>query len=103
MKGEYHGDIHSGNVLVRRRGVHFDVKLLDLHDHGRSTASNIQSDVVDMVRMFHEMLGGRARYRFQSREIRGIICAMRHSMITRKFPTARHLREHLDTFGWDES
>ena len=30
--GEYHGDLHADNVLIRRRGIGFDARLLDFYD-----------------------------------------------------------------------
>ncbi len=99
---EYHGDLHPGNVLVRRQGVHVVLKLVDLLDLGRPTKLNIADDVVDLVRLFDEMLGGRRHYARLPPEIRHIIAARRAPTIRRRFPTARALREHLDTFAWSE-
>src|SRR5437016_3022917 len=28
-RGEYHGDIHDDNIMIRRQGISFEVKLLD--------------------------------------------------------------------------
>jgi len=97
---EYHGDLHAGNIIVSRRGVHFNVKLVDLHDHGRSSAWNIRSDVVDLVRVFYDVLGGRARYASMPPEIKAICCGLRRDLIEARFPTAVKLRNHLDTFEW---
>lgn len=97
---EYHGDLHPGNVLVQRRGVHLDLKLVDLHDLGRPTKLNIADDVVDLVKLFDEMLGGPRHYATHAPEIRHIIAARRAPTIRRRFPTATALREHLDTFEW---
>jgi serine/threonine protein kinase len=97
---DYHGDLHLGNILVKRRGIHFEVKLVDLYDLGRPSATNIRDDVVDLVHVFHEILGGRKWYAKQSPEIKWICGGLKRSLITRRFPTARHLREHLDSFTW---
>jgi len=99
---EYHGDLHPGNVLVRRRGVHFVLKLVDLLDLGRPTRRNIADDVVDLVRLFDEMLGGRRHYASLPPEIKHVIAARRAPTIRQRFPTARALREHLDTFEWSD-
>lgn len=100
--GEYHGDLHIGNLLIRRWGVWFDIKLVDLYDMGRSTGANRRADVVEMIRVFHDCLGGQKRYASQPPEVKEICCGLKRSVIERKFPTARALREHLDEFEWSD-
>ena len=98
--GVYHGDLHTENVLVRRRGVHFDVKLVDFLDAGRHSRARANDDVIDAVRLLYDMLGGAARYRHQPPEIKYIVGGLKHSIITKRFPTAARLLDHLDTFPW---
>jgi len=98
---EYHGDLHSGNVLVRRRGVHFDVKLVDLYDLGRSSKAHARKDIIDLIRIFYDMLGGQPCYRNLRAEMKYIICGLKHTLILDRFPTVSRLREHLDSFEWD--
>jgi len=97
---EYHGDLHTGNLLVQRRGVHFDVKLVDLFDHGKPSKANAQYDLMCAVRLLYDMLGGQKRYSQQRPEIRHIIAGLRHSLVLKRFPTAARLRTHLDRFEW---
>jgi len=97
---EYHGDLHAGNVLVRRRGIHFDVKLVDLYDRGKAASWNIREDVCDLVRIFYDMLGGRDAYAAQPDIAKSICCGLRRSLIHKRFPTAWHLCRHLDTVEW---
>ncbi|MEZ5990573.1 MAG: protein kinase [Planctomycetota bacterium] len=102
QRREYHGDLHSGNVFVQRRGIHIDAKLVDMFDWGRATRKNIREDVVDLVRTFHEMLGGTRTYRMHRPEIKAICCGLKRSLLAQRFPTAGHLRAHLDGFSWEE-
>ncbi|MFG0253287.1 MAG: protein kinase [Phycisphaerales bacterium JB038] len=97
---EYHGDLHAGNVLVHRRGVHFDVHLVDLFDLGRPSRSHAQRDVTLLIRLLYDMLGGQKHYAQQRPAIKHIICGLKQSLMLRKFPTAGHLRRHLDHFDW---
>lgn len=97
---EYHGDLHVGNILVQRRGVHVVLKLVDLLDLGRPTRRNIADDVVDLVRLFQDMLGGKSVYASLPPEIKHIIAARRAPTIRERFPTAAALRTYLDTFTW---
>ena len=99
-KREYHGDLHEWNVLVRREGVRFGVKVVDLYDWGRPSAANIAEDVIDSVRLFYDMLGGKKWYPSQRPEIKQIVCGLKRSLITKRYRNARQLREHLDTFEW---
>ena len=57
-RGEYHGDIHDDNVMIRRRGIGFEVKLLDFFDLGKPTKSKIYKDVLNLVQVFHTLVGG---------------------------------------------
>jgi hypothetical protein len=97
---EYHSDIHADNVLIKRRGVHFDVKLVDFYDWGAPTAAKIREDVIQLVQLLHELVGGRERYASQPPEIKAICRGLRRDLISRRFPTARHLQDHLETFSW---
>ncbi len=93
---EYHGDIHAGNILVKRRGVFFDVKLVDFYHWGAPTRAHIRDDVADLVRILYDAVGGRRRYAGQPSEIKAICCGLRRDLLGRKFPTARHLREFME-------
>lgn len=97
---EYHGDLHAGNVLVRRRGIHFEVKLVDLYDRGKVAGWNIREDVVDLVRIFYDAIGGRRTYAGQPPIVKSICCGLKRSIIHERFPTAWHLCRHLDTVEW---
>src|SRR5437763_4875915 len=66
-RGEYHGDIHDDNVMIRRQGINFEVKLLDFFDLGKPTRSKIHKDVLNLVEVFHVIVGGRERYARQPR------------------------------------
>jgi tRNA A-37 threonylcarbamoyl transferase component Bud32 len=97
---EYHGDLHDDNVLVQRRGVFFDVKIVDFFHHGAATSAHLRDDVADLVRILYDAVGGRRRYHAQPREIKSICRGLRRDLIRRDFPTARHLRQYLESFSW---
>jgi tRNA A-37 threonylcarbamoyl transferase component Bud32 len=97
---EYHGDIHEGNVLMRRQGVFFDVKLVDFYHWGAATAGHLRDDVANLIRILYDAVGGRQRYARQPQQIKDICCGLRRDLISRKFPRAGRLREHLETFIW---
>jgi hypothetical protein len=101
LQKEYHGDLHDRNVLVQRRGIGFVVKLLDFFHWGRPSRANMQDDIVQLARLLYDAVGGRERYASQPPEIKAICCGLRRGLILRKFPTASHLRRHLESFVWD--
>lgn len=100
---EYHGDIHDDNVIVSRRGLTFDVKLVDFYNWGAPSAENIREDVYDLIRILYDSLGGRARYAKQPKVVKSICCGLKRSLIAKKFRTAGHLRYHLETMSWGDS
>jgi serine/threonine protein kinase len=100
LLGEYHGDIHTDNILVSKRGLGFRVHLLDFLDLGRSTREKIQIDVFDLLGVLHELVGGASGYRRCSREIHRLVMGRKHSLISRKFKTAGQLRLAIENLEW---
>lgn len=98
--GEYHGDLHCENVILRRRGISFDVKLVDMYYWGQPKAENVRDDVCDLVRIFYDAVGGAKHYARLPDEIKDICCGLKRSLIVRKFRTAGELRQHLETMNW---
>ena len=98
--GEYHGDLHSDNVIVQRYGLGFDLKLLDMFHWGASTAQHIHDDVINLVRLFYDAVGGPKHYARQPPEVKDICCGLKRSLILRKFKTAGQLRRYLETLQW---
>jgi serine/threonine protein kinase len=100
LAGEYHGDVHSDNVLVRRRGLGFEVRLLDFFDLGRPTKAKIADDVVDMAGLLYEIIGGRARYCRAPPQIKQFVCGRRRGLIHQRYPTAGALALALENLEW---
>ena len=99
-KKEYHGDLHSGNVMVRHFGLGFDLKIIDFFHWSHPKPENIRDDIVDMIKLFHEALGGAKHYAGQPDEVKSICCGLKKSLILKKFPTATKLRQHLESMQW---
>ena len=98
---DYHGDLHTDNVLIRRRGISFDLKLVDLYHWSAPTRENILDDVIAAIGIFHESLGGAQHYARQPGSVKSICKGLRRSLIRRKFRSAAHLRSYLETMAWD--
>ncbi|NNE09474.1 MAG: protein kinase family protein [Gemmatimonadetes bacterium] len=97
---EYHGDIHSDNIIVQRHGLQFDLKLIDCHFRPGSATMNILADVIDLVNLFHEIVGGRKHYASQPPVVKEICCGLKHSLIEKKFRNAGQLRRFLERLDW---
>ena len=98
--GEYHGDLHVDNIIIRRLGLSYELKLLDMFHWGRATRENRNADICDAIRIFYDALGGQKHYRKQPQQIKDIICGLKQSLILKKFKSASALRVHLETQAW---
>jgi len=98
--GEYHGDLHSDNIIVQRYGLGFDLKLVDMFHWGASTAQHIHDDVINLIRLFYDALGGAKHYPRQPKVVKEICCGLKRSLILRKFRSAGQLRRYLETMQW---
>jgi tRNA A-37 threonylcarbamoyl transferase component Bud32 len=98
--GEYHGDIHSENIIIRRQGVGFRIKLLDFFDLGRPSREKIRDDVVDLAHILFELIGGRKWYSRMGPEIKHIVCGLKRTLIEKKFRTAGELKQAIDNLEW---
>ena len=98
---EYHGDLHDENVIVRRYGLSFDLKLVDMYHWGPARPQNIHEDVCNMVRIFYDAIGGQPRYAKHPPEAKAICCGLKRSLILKKFRTAGQLRQYIETMQWD--
>ncbi|MGD1277241.1 MAG: protein kinase [Tepidisphaeraceae bacterium] len=102
-RGEYHGDIHEDNIMIRRQGIGFELKLLDFFDLGRPTRAKIQKDVLNLVQVFYILVGGRPRYAEQPRVVKDIVRGLKDSLILARFCTAGDIQRHLETLQWNGS
>ena len=106
--GEYHSDVHSENILIRPRGVGFELKLIDFYEWGKPTKTKMQQDVLDAIYVFYEILGGRPHYASLSAEAKQICVGLQTHKILTRYPTITSLRRHLENFssvtpGWQSN
>lgn len=99
--GEYHGDLHEDNIMVRRVGLSYELKLLDPFYWGHvSRRETRNDDILNLIRVFYDSLGGIKHYHKLPPEVKAICCGLKHSLILRKFRTVSALRIHLETMVW---
>ncbi len=98
--GEYHGDIHLDNILVQRKGLVFQVKLIDFFYWAGPKRENIFTDVLDLVRVLYDLVGGAKHYAKMPPQVKAICCGLKKSHIRRKFRTAGQLHRALLRMEW---
>lgn len=98
--GDYHGDLHPANIIVERYGLRFDLKLVDFFHRDAPKFESMQDDLIDIVRVFYDAVGGQKRYSRQPPEVKEICCGMRRNMILKRFRRTSHLRAHLESMQW---
>lgn len=98
---EYHGDIHTENIIIKRYGLGFELKVVDFYHWSAPKRENIQSDIIDVIRVFYDILGGSKHYAGQPGYVKNICSGLKHSLILKKFPTISRLRNHIKTMEWD--
>jgi serine/threonine protein kinase len=99
--GEYHGDLHSGNIIVQNVGLEYNLKLIDMFQWKDSHSANVKSDVMDLIRIFYDALGGQKHYAKQPPEIKAICCGLKHSLALKKFNSAGKLCRYIENMQWD--
>jgi hypothetical protein len=78
-------DIHDDNIMIRRAGIGFEVKLLDFFDLGRPSRTKIHKDVLNLIQVFHTIVGGHKRYSRQPQVVKDIIRGQKDSLILDRF------------------
>ncbi len=99
--GEYHGDLHTDNIIVQRAGLGFELKLLDLLHHDGGKRDHIREDVAQMVELLYEITGGARHYAAMPEAVKRVVCGRKRSLFLKKFRTAGQLKAFLERLDWD--
>lgn len=102
-EGEYHGDLHTDNIIIKRFGLEFDLKIIDLHHWGDSKKDNRDEDIVKIIRIFYDILGGQKHYNKLPSSIKYIICGLKRGLILQRFKDIYTLRIHLESMDWSDA
>ncbi len=98
---ESHGDLHAGNVMVRRQGLSFDVKIIDFFQWDGAKPEQLQDDVRGLVEILHASVGGARHYSRQPPVVKNIVRGLKSTLIRKQFRNAVHLRDYLEDLIWD--
>ena len=100
--GEYHGDLHEGNIIVSKSGLEYSLKLFDLyHWRDHSKPENQLDDVVEAIKITYRLLGGSKTYAKLPQTMKDILLAGRKPAIKKTFRSAAKLREHIEHMSWN--
>ena len=86
--------------MIRRAGINFEVKLLDFFDLGRPTRDKVHKDVLNLVEVFHTLVGGRKHYARQPKVIKDVVRGLKDSLILERFQSAGDIQRHLENLTW---
>ncbi len=98
--GFVHGDLHEENIIIRRIGLSYDLKLLDFYNVEGTKKDNEMQDMIDAIKIFYNALGGMSKYKKQPPQVKEICCGLKHNLIKRKFRNISSLKLHLENQEW---
>ena len=67
---------------------------------GKPSRMRLREDIIQMVQVLYDTVGGRKHYASQPPEIKAICRGLRRDLILRRFPSVLHLRKYLESFSW---
>ncbi len=98
--GEYHGDLHTDNIIVVRHGLNIDLKLLDMYYWGKPSSTKLRDDVIDIITLLYEITGGKKHYRNQPQPIKHLCRGLKKNLILENFTDAIQLTAYLENLEW---
>ncbi len=100
LKKEYHGDLHTDNIIVNKFGLTVELKLLDLFHYGSAKPIFFKEDLIGLIHIFYEVLGGKTTYAQQPRIVKDICCGLKKSLILKKYKHISELKKSLEALEW---
>lgn len=97
---EYHGDLHTDNIIVRQHGLSFELKFLDFFSWSIPKYQNMKDDVCEIIKIFYEASGGKKHYKKQPQIVKDLCCGLKKSLILKKFKSASELKLYLENINW---
>lgn len=95
-----HGDLHADNIIIKRYGLGFDLKILDMSPQGRMLKDHVHDDICDSIRIFYDAIGGKKKYAKHPPEVKSIVLGLKRSLICKKFKSTLQLRDYLENIEW---
>lgn len=99
---EWHGDLHTDNIIIQKSSIHYELKLIDVFHTPNGVQGCIQDDIYFLCKVLYEMIGGRDFYKEQPLIIKSICCGLKRNLIKKKFKNATQLRVFLENSRWED-
>ncbi len=100
IAGEHHGDLTLDNVLVRRMGLGFRIKLIDLSPGVGRKTEVFRHDVVDMIRLFAVSTSAERLSRRFPKSVQKLLTELGRSQGLLSLKDAGDLKHYLETLSW---
>lgn len=99
-KGNYHGNLHLGNVIIKHTGLSYHIKLIDCIDWGVAKKDYIKKDIYDLLRIYYAMLGSNSVYSSLPQSIKGLLFGLKKNKIYENYKNAEDLIKKIDKMNW---
>lgn len=94
---EYHGDIHTDNIIIEKFGTEIQLKLIDIYNWNKDSKSqNKKDDLYNVLYTFYESLGGRKFYKYQPNYIKDICLGLHRPKIFKKYKNISELKKYIE-------
>lgn len=94
---EYHGDIHTENIMIEQFGINISIKIIDMYNWNKdSKAQNKKDDLYNIIHVFYEILGGKQTYKRQPSFVKKICMGVHQNKIITKFKSVNGLRKYIE-------
>ncbi|WP_127715920.1 protein kinase [Halobacteriovorax sp. HLS] len=98
---EWHGDVHSDNIIIQKSSLSYDLKLVDVFHLAHGEKGSIQQDVYDLCYLLYDSIGGKLNYKSQPKIVKDICCGLKKTLIKKKFRNATQIRVFLENSTWE--
>ncbi len=97
---EYHGNISAENIIVSRKGIGFQVKLINMSLEDRPVNRAINEDVVNLVKIFANFATPPRHSTKIPDGVKLLYSNLKTARIRDRFKNAGALKKHLETMLW---
>ncbi len=97
---EYHGDLHTDNIIIKRYGLGFDLKFIDFFNWSHPRHQNMKDDLFDLIKIFYDAIGGSKHYSKHPEEVKAICNGLRKNLIHKRFKSADALIKYIENINW---
>lgn len=98
---EYHGNITPRNIIVRRKGIGFQVKLINMSLEDRPVTKTISEDVNELVKIFSKFVTPPKHSAKIPDGVKLLYSNFKSASTSARFKNAGALKKYLETMLWN--